>query len=596
MPKSDDRETGQAPVTELTPVAGSLGPMREDNRGAAISTPGPRPTGQPRRGARSDSNSESRPTPNGTVATGSGVLLRREARRDELALDTQVYAGILSSVLSAADEELCFGLFAPWGRGKTTLVREVAHQLGSDSNQVKYSTVWFNAWKYRTPHEQWAYLYETLAEGLQSNGILTTIGRVLRANVLRHGMRSIWLSIFALAFALIPIGLKLSIGWAIAVFVGVGILGSLWLLFGLRRTVSVISRLWRDYARMPSHRAHLGLQAAIGEDAEYLLRGWIPEARLAGNSDSSGGSEASRHSKFDWLMLVMSQLAVAGALAYGVRDAPVWGTVLVVVLWVAACVVPVFLARRSGDGTQRVLLVVDDLDRCPPETILEVLESIKLLVEEPAIYQRLQVLVLVDEGILRDAIAQRFLWAGSEADDGVPEQPVEGWRDRLVSSHVDKLFLGYLRMPPMTSGDVLEILNLLPGVEVVQRPPRTAPDPSKLAPTSSTGERSVVSLTADEVAKVHDAIIRLRDAKSGPLISPRFIRNFVFRFQMARHIARTLGIETKPDADLIAKGLVEISLLDGPRLICQDEDSRQLQVVLTLVGLNKTDVQFLPLP
>ena len=43
---------------------------------------------------------------------------------------------------------------------------------------------------------------------------------------------------------------------------------------------------------------------------------------------------------------------------------------------------------RRGWGTERVLLIIDDLDRCEPTQMLQVLESTKLLLEDEEVHAR----------------------------------------------------------------------------------------------------------------------------------------------------------------------------------------------------------------
>jgi hypothetical protein len=60
--------------------------------------------------------------------------------------------------------------------------------------------------------------------------------------------------------------------------------------------------------------------------------------------------------------------------------------------------------RDAGGGLERIVLYVDDLDRCPPDVVVKVLEAIHLLVALPVFV----VVVAVDARWLRQSIGQHY--------------------------------------------------------------------------------------------------------------------------------------------------------------------------------------------
>lgn len=58
--------------------------------------------------------------------------------------------------------------------------------------------------------------------------------------------------------------------------------------------------------------------------------------------------------------------------------------------------------------TKRVLLVVDDLDRCSLEQVVNIIEAVKIIQEEPGICEKLVVFIAVDYDILHMALEKKF--------------------------------------------------------------------------------------------------------------------------------------------------------------------------------------------
>lgn len=75
----------------------------------------------------------------------------RQAVQDHLNFDQ--YSHILGGVVQEADTPLTIGVFGPWGSGKTSLMRLVEETLAAQAQPPL--TVWFNAWKYDREEALW---------------------------------------------------------------------------------------------------------------------------------------------------------------------------------------------------------------------------------------------------------------------------------------------------------------------------------------------------------------------------------------------------------------------------------------------------------
>ena len=106
----------------------------------------------------------------------------------------------------------------------------------------------------------------------------------------------------------------------------------------------------------------------------------------------------------------------------------------------------------AEDGATRVVVFVDDLDRCLPANALEVLESMKLFFDLPGFV----FVVGLDEQIVDRAVRTK-LGAGPAA--GTPEQADLHQRLKLGQEYVKKIFQVPYALPPVPSGGLDSLLD-----------------------------------------------------------------------------------------------------------------------------------------
>lgn len=519
---------------------------------------------------------------------GAGVRLRREAQGTELRLDLEHYVQALARVLAEATGELCFALFGAWGRGKTTLARRLQRLLQEGMSGIRYNVVWFNAWKYRSAPETWAHLYEQLAAAAKDDGALASSARTIRTNILQRGIGVVTVSLFALSVATLPLSTKIDIAYrAGAILVGaLGVFASFWTAFAANRTAHVIHRVWRHYGAIPSHRDKLGLQAAIGSDLCALLQGWIPtpgEGATRLSTERVDGNSSVRSpwpSPIQYFALALSIFSMSVSLWIGLGKAtqPSGGLQWIGGLgWLIGWAGVAILVWKAGRRTNRILLVVDDLDRCRREQILEIIESIKLLVEEPACSARLQVVALVDDDVLVQAIEERFSHL-------IPSGASIERRHRVIREHIEKLFVGHLRLGALSPKDISDLISAFSSSPVsktqagAEKSSANAADgktqfeevvalPVPVEATASAAEASVlesrntestqgaspvdavtplprssggaVELTSDETRVLTSRCETLLDGEDGARVGPRTVRSLMFRYKLARELLRT---------------------------------------------------------
>ena len=260
---------------------------------------------------------------------------------------------------------------------------------------------------------------------------------------------------------------------------------------------------------------------------------------------------------------------------------------MVFLLWLVAAIGGALYGMFGGRKTKQILLVIDDLDRCKPGQMLEIMESLKLLLEDKEIHERIQVVMLVDEEMLHHAIEEKFetfIKRNNANSEDNNKAIVKDTLNRIINEHIEKLFACYLRLPELSFDEVTEVtrkyLELHGSIEgTVQIP--TASIPTKPAdnddPRNDTKESLVedtqeMTTQDEESAKkepiaskeirevsIEDTVFssyeRRRLALTIPSISqldksrkwgPRSIRAFLFKYQLSRLLLIALDIKFDP--------------------------------------------------
>lgn len=543
---------------------------------------------------------------------GFNASYRRE-HSGELALSASQYALVLARLFRVAKGEFSLALLAPWGSGKTTIAREIEryltrgdayaaalqqtfHAEATNDERAHYETVTFSAWAYRRQPELWIWLYESFVRAFLDQGIAMRIVRVFRCGIAKHGVMPLARSLAIMAFLAFPLT------WiAIAIRGGLVIFGAAGLLAGVlvwRRWYGSVRTLIDRYGMIASHRERLGLQALIGDDLRALIDAWA----------KGGGPKGLAIAGFAaWTLLIAFVWALV--IEYGgVLPADIKATIcqvgwcrekddilpyvapvawLVWALWVALVAAVLVALLAAWGRVDRILLVVDDLDRCPPNEIVDLIDGIKLMLEQQVVGQYVQALVLADNDVLVHAIRKRF------ADYlHVDETRKEAALRRLVREHMEKVFLCHYYLRPLTTTGVSELVRsyvkeLQPGSQLgnaayentflirfvrnlgsfvrnsalssapppsgAESPPATensiAPSPVPMPPAAAEarqsnrdGERPLAAAPDENLTFTSDeteTIIKVVESHFGTgvdLPTPRFLRSFFFKYQLARMI------------------------------------------------------------
>jgi nucleoside phosphorylase len=476
---------------------------------------------------------------------GSQTRLMRDAGIGKDCLNAREYARALADVLAEASGEICFALFGHWGRGKTHLARLVERALPAD-----YGTIWFSAWKYRSRPELWAHLHESFHRTMMQDPWWHRVPRVIRVNLDKHGIWPLVYMFLGAGVAAVPMGSLIKL--AVLVLGVVGMIRGATLFFKLRTSVSATLNRFL-YANR--HTEKLGLQAAIGDDLRSLVIGWAgrlgwsgPQQFLAvfgyalGVASFTGGLWWGFHGAPTLTLPFLKQLQwYPPANALYATIGVVWVLAIGVLLWV----------RGAGRDTRRLLLIIDDLDRMPPGEMLEVIESLKLFLENEVVRDIVQIVMICEEQSLLTALEDKYGGAKPAA--------------RAVEENLQKLFIAHLRLPPLGPDEQHEVLTVFIGAEAASQLVDEAAKPASSSTEPAVPESvalsfagptpepalflpSAVEYTDDDRRALHSGLRILADGSSlWATLGPRAIQSYALRYKLARRLLEAHNEPVTPD-------------------------------------------------
>lgn len=107
--------------------------------------------------------------------------------------------------------------------------------------------------------------------------------------------------------------------------------------------------------------------------------------------------------------------------------------------------------KSNKPGNRRVLLFVDDIDRCGEKNIIQVVDALRVMLEDDEISQKVVVVMAVDQRILKKAIAIKYSEMYKDVDK-IAE---------LTSEYLDKLFIAGVKLNRLTEDERKKILSTL---------------------------------------------------------------------------------------------------------------------------------------
>lgn len=238
-------------------------------------------------------------------------------------------------------------------------------------------------------------------------------------------------------------------------------------------------------------------------------------------------------------------------------------------------------------GYERIVLYIDDLDRCAPEKVLEVLEAVHLLLALPLFV----VVVGVDPRWLKRSLRHSYRKLGDRRRDGP-----DPYLDSMPIEYLEKIFQIPFIVPPMTATGFTDLIaSLAPGAvaaasaDVVREMMPTAPHHEEVGLATDAPSRAALPLEPGAPAAVgtrRPGLLGVQPDKQGTTGA----RSVDLTLQEVAFAAELGPLVASPRA---AKRLVNTYRLlrstqlvvAGSRLLGNDRHVGEYQAMLTLLAI-----------
>ena len=203
----------------------------------------------------------------------------------------------------------------------------------------------------------------------------------------------------------------------------------------------------------------------------------------------------------------------------------------------------------------RVVVLVDDLDRCLPDTVVDTLETIRLFLAVP----KMSFVIAADEQRVADALRQRFPapTSGAEPNGGAPEEPASLYLHKIVQTTVP--------LPALSRFDTEAYLVLLQLLNQIDKPDMQpyVDRCAQLRRQSGLLDDLSEAVSGRDISTEMTFASRLTPILYEKLRgNPRRIKRFLNNLRVRQSVAGHRGIEL--DSDVVAKLMVlEVLLADG---------------------------------
>ena len=197
-------------------------------------------------------------------------------------------------------------------------------------------------------------------------------------------------------------------------------------------------------------------------------------------------------------------------------------------------------------GNKRILLVVDDVDRCPEEKLMEIVDSLRVMLENEIVHKKIAVLISADERIIKRAIKHKYLKLFGEMQDKKGGFDM----DDIMKEYMDKLFLCGIKLGDLTSSEKTDIVYAITKKMIIEddKVGNSFFDENKTDIENIDNKKDIKS--DNMIKKVNKNQITIEEGNelidavgSVDWITPRQIDIFIFRYLLARNILVTRGVK-----------------------------------------------------
>lgn len=425
----------------------------------------------------------------------------------------ECYVKLIDRACENEQNNVClFGIFAPWGRGKTYFFKKIKEYINrrQDSESIHYDIIEFNAWKYQETPAIWAYLFETLYNSKSWwFKIRYTIRRIWKS--ISYGLPFLIPTIIIVLFYNTNLVDTIYHNWKKTLTIIVSIISAIGLIldFISKHYNSAIS-LIKKYSKGISFANELGIQAEIEKEITSLLKFWISDKEAI---------------------------------------------------------------------TKKVILYVDDIDRCSETKMTSIIDSLRTVLENEEIRKRLIIVCSIDHDKIIKGIEYKYKTLYDNDDKKIHTIAIE---------QMDKIFLTGIALAPLNNEQLFEYASKLADVDDYSIYYQQVQDKNGVNIMTSDGEPFMVRKTTSSLgrssiklndAKIYDQLKNLinnNDYKKH--LTPRKIRIIYYRILLANNIICTK--ENPMITEALIRNIFNLSV--GNKIEKSDKDD-ELTDILNMV-------------
>ncbi|HET6992242.1 MAG TPA: P-loop NTPase fold protein, partial [Bacteroidia bacterium] len=308
-------------------------------------------------------------------------------RPSKIVLDTESLASDISNIIQRLPYQFgrMIGIFGAWGRGKSILLEEIWKQLDKSNSKWRSTSKWeklfyrlkinrreslnkethyiniaFHAWKYQDTPASWAYLYECFADCYyrkpnhiwQFLGWFKYLSRIIKLNF----------------FRIKPIPFLKAIG-----FISIGVFG-IWALLLYKNTLE------------PELKIAIKILGgtAIGTMIVILFDRFIK---------SYSGKASDIISKYANRTSFAHHMGMQAEIQKELQ--------LLLRIWLGS-------NDSKKHFKKRILLTVEDIDRCSEDKIMHTIDGLRVMLENPIVSKWVIILCAIDERVLSRAVYSKY--------------------------------------------------------------------------------------------------------------------------------------------------------------------------------------------
>ncbi|MDE1189721.1 MAG: P-loop NTPase fold protein [Pantoea sp.] len=223
-----------------------------------------------------------------------------------------------------------------------------------------------------------------------------------------------------------------------------------------------------------------------------------------------------------------------------------------------------------------LVVLVDDLDRCMPDTAISTLEAMRLLLFVP----QTAFIIAADEGMIRSAVRSHFSQTDLDSD--------------LVTNYFDKLIQVPLRVPRLSTNDVKAYVVILLSELAVRRKtiPKADSDLAKKIILDKAKKSWQGSLTKKELneaygkhssalekeitiaLEISEILSSTKEIAGNPRLIKRFLNNLIIRQQIAEEQELAISFEALVKMQLFERCATTTAFEYLARRVTESEDGR----------------------